>query len=408
MKKAENKTKTYRTIIFALVIISATVFFTTLIIRNLVSESPLVVSASTDERVRAAEERVRAAEEERRRLQAEREAIERDRSNLEEHQGNLRVMLANLNAEMASVVAHIAQLEFEIENKILDIEQAELDLAEAIRVKDQQYADMKERIKFTYERQDFVLLETLISASNLSEFLNYADYFEQLAGYDQMKLDEYHEIERLVDAYKNILEDEKEALDLFLLSVEAEQTRVSELISRANINISYTNTQILEAEQNILAREAEQKAKEAELEQLQKDLAEEMRLRELARQRAWRNISDLHFDESDRYLLANLIFCEAGGERYEGQVAVGAVVINRMMSSVFPNTMVGVIYQSRQFSPVASGRLALALAENRATASCYRAADEAMQGVTPVGNSLFFRTPIPGLEGQVIGGHVFY
>jgi hypothetical protein len=57
---------------------------------------------------------------------------------------------------------------------------------------------------------------------------------------------------------------------------------------------------------------------------------------------------------------------------------------------------------------VASGRLDLALAANKATASCYRAADEAMSGATNVGNCLFFRTPIPGLTGTQIGGHIFY
>ena len=52
------------------------------------------------------------------------------------------------------------------------------------------------------------------------------------------------------------------------------------------------------------------------------------------------------------------------------------MVINRVLSSVYPSTLSGVIYQNRQFEPVSTGRLALALAENRATASCYRAADE--------------------------------
>ncbi len=112
--------------------------------------------------------------------------------------------------------------------------------------------------------------------------------------------------------------------------------------------------------------------------------------------------------EADQRLLAALIFCEAGNQPYEGQVAVGAVVINRVLSSVFPNTVSGVIYQSRQFEPVSTGRLALALAENRATDSCYRAADEAMSGYSNVGTCVFFRTPIPGLEGINIGGHVFY
>ena len=107
-------------------------------------------------------------------------------------------------------------------------------------------------------------------------------------------------------------------------------------------------------------------------------------------------------------LLAALIQCEAGGEPYDGQLAVASVVINRVRSSVYPNTVVGVIYQNKQFSPVASGRLELALATNKATSRCYQAADEAMSGVTNVGNCVYFRTPVEGLTGINIGGHVFY
>ena len=112
--------------------------------------------------------------------------------------------------------------------------------------------------------------------------------------------------------------------------------------------------------------------------------------------------------EGDRELLAQLIYCEAGGEPYAGKLAVGSVVINRVLSSVYPDTVVGVIYQNKQFSPVGSGRLALALAEGRATPACYQAADEAMSGATNVGNCVYFRTPIPGLTGSSIGGHIFY
>ena len=156
------------------------------------------------------------------------------------------------------------------------------------------------------------------------------------------------------------------------------------------------------------ALEAQMAAQDENIEALQKQLEEEIRKSRLAAQSSWRDISEVTFTEDDRYLLANLIYCEAGGEPYEGQVAVGAVVINRVLSSVFPNTVSGVIYQSRQFEPVSTGRLALALAENRATDSCYRAADEAMSGYSNVGTCVFFRTPIPGLEGINIGGHVFY
>ena len=114
------------------------------------------------------------------------------------------------------------------------------------------------------------------------------------------------------------------------------------------------------------------------------------------------------FAEGDRKLLANIIYCEAGGESDEGKLAVGAVVINRVLSSKYPDSVVGVIYQPYQFSPVRSGRLELALSVDRATPSCYKAADEAMAGKTNVGQCLYFRTPIDGLTGIRIGGHIFY
>ena len=136
--------------------------------------------------------------------------------------------------------------------------------------------------------------------------------------------------------------------------------------------------------------------------------SEEIAMSQAAASGTWRDISEVSFAEGDRRLLANLIYCEAGGEPYAGQVAVGSVVINRVLSSKFPDTVVGVIYQSGQFSPVASGRLDIALASDKATESCYRAADEAMAGVTNVGTCVFFRTPIEGLSGINIGGHVFY
>jgi spore germination cell wall hydrolase CwlJ-like protein len=187
-------------------------------------------------------------------------------------------------------------------------------------------------------------------------------------------------------------------------------------MARTDESISYYSSQIAAAERSIEEKEQEMLAIEQEIrrqadniERFNIQLAEEIRLRELARQQVWRDISNVQFSESDRYLLASIVYCEAGGEPYAGKLAVASVVINRMRSPVFPDSMEGVIYAARQFSPVASGRLGLAMAEGKATAACYQAADEAMQGASNVGDCLFFRTPIEGLVGTyVIGGHVFY
>ena len=158
----------------------------------------------------------------------------------------------------------------------------------------------------------------------------------------------------------------------------------------------------------IADKEAAIAAQEADIEALKKKYEEELRMSRLAANSSKRDISEVHFSDSDRVLLANLIYCEAGGEPYEGQLAVGAVVINRVLSSCYPDTINDVIYQRSPFSPAGSGRLALALAQNKATPSCYQAADEAMAGMTNVGNCVYFRTPIPGLTGIQIGNHIFY
>lgn len=111
--------------------------------------------------------------------------------------------------------------------------------------------------------------------------------------------------------------------------------------------------------------------------------------------------------EEDLYLLANIIYCEAGCEPYIGKVAVGNVVMNRVKSNRQPDTIQGVIYAKGQFSPVRNGSLDRALRRGSADESCYQAALEALSGAKPVGDKLFFRR-VNGRPGQVIGHHVFY
>ena len=107
----------------------------------------------------------------------------------------------------------------------------------------------------------------------------------------------------------------------------------------------------------------------------------------------------------DVSLLAAIIYCEAGNQSYEGMVAVGAVVMNRVYSSSFPNSISEVIYQSGQFTPASSGVLASALA-NGVPSTCYDAAVAAMNGENPVGSALYFNTGSG--KGIKIGAHQFY
>lgn len=348
--------------------------------------------------------------EDRDQTQAEIDNTEKEKEELEAQHQQLTSELSGLTNQLTAVSNNLADLEQRIINKKAEITQKEIELDEAVRVRNEQYEAMKRRIKFMYEKRDYALLEALLTANSFADFLNNNAYFEQMVDYDEKKLAEFKQIEADVSAMKEGLIAEKEELDVLAAETEAEQNRYTGLVNQTSGRISVNADMIAQAEQEMLAYEQELKEQNERIEQLQKQLEEERRLSELAASMAWRNISDVTFAEGDRKLLANLIYCEAGNQPYEGQVAVGAVVMNRVLSPVFPNTILEVIYQPRQFSPVASQRLALALSNDLATQACYNAADAAMTGASPVGNYLFFRTPIPELEGRgiSIGGHVFY
>lgn len=93
---------------------------------------------------------------------------------------------------------------------------------------------------------------------------------------------------------------------------------------------------------------------------------------------------------SDLQLMARAINGEARGEPYEGQVAVGAVILNRVKSSQFPNTIAGVIYQSGAFTAVADGQINVPIAEG---STVLKAAQDAMNGWDPTGGAIYYFNP---------------
>lgn len=109
-------------------------------------------------------------------------------------------------------------------------------------------------------------------------------------------------------------------------------------------------------------------------------------------------------------LLARLISAEARGESYTGQVAVGAVVLNRVRHSSFPNTLAGVIYQPEAFTCIADGQFNEPVSE-----SAYRAAKDALNGWDPSGGAIYYFNPNTATSAWIwsrpvivtIGKHIF-
>ena len=140
-----------------------------------------------------------------------------------------------------------------------------------------------------------------------------------------------------------------------------------------------------------------------------REAAEQKKAEEKAKKNAERNAQrEAAIATGDELrILAALIQCEAGGEPYEGQVAVGAVVMIRVRCGAYPNNITDVIYASGQFTPASGGRMQSLILNGNIKASCIQAAQEAINGVTNVGDALHFRRA-NGKDGIIIGNQVFW
>ena len=111
-------------------------------------------------------------------------------------------------------------------------------------------------------------------------------------------------------------------------------------------------------------------------------------------------------NSSDVAVLAALVQLEAGGESYEGKLAVASVVMNRVRSGGYPNSVSGVVYQSGQFPPAGTARMA-SLVANGAGSDCVKAAKQAIGGVSNIGSLKHLHAARLGGD-VVIGNHAFY
>lgn len=131
-----------------------------------------------------------------------------------------------------------------------------------------------------------------------------------------------------------------------------------------------------------------------------------VREREEAERKRKANRGAVAADADELRLLGALIYCEAGNQPYEGMLGVGAVVMNRVRSGAYPNTIHSVIYASGQFTPAMTGKVARVY-EGNVPDTCIQAAQAAINGETTVGGATHFRRA--GMrEGYILGDHVFW
>ena len=181
-----------------------------------------------------------------------------------------------------------------------------------------------------------------------------------------------------------------------ITETKGENTNTHTAVQAISQNIVASAQEMTDASQQVIADNI---AKKEEEERLAREKAEQE-----AKEKAEREAREAYV-RANQELLASIIYCEAGNQPYEGQVAVGAVVLNRVKSSVYPNSVSEVIYQSGQFSPAMSGWLDRVRANAGYSESALQAAEDALNGSNPVGDCLYFST---GGYGMQIGDHFFH
>lgn len=317
--------------------------------------------------------------------------------------------LKDLNSNLQALVNELGELEEQITDKQDEIEVTTKELEDAEARSAKQYEDMKLRIQYMYENGNISMFTMFLEADSMADFLNQTEYVARINIYDREKLDEYQQLQEEIAEKKKLLEEEEQELLALKEDVEEKRAEVNSLIAVTEKNISQTKTDIANAEAEMEDLEEQLKYWEEYERQLEAEkLAQDLELWEElqnAGQESWSGTGYVPA-EGEAYLLAAIIQCESEGEPYEGKLAVGSVVMNRVAHSKFPNTITEVVYQRKQFSPVASGRLAYRL-QAGVNEECRRAAAEVLNG-NITNNCLFFRTVIPGINGTIIGNHIFY
>lgn len=235
----------------------------------------LTVQAVTSESIREKEREIEKAKEEVSGLKSSLTDVEKLKKELEQSKNDLTAYVKQLDGQLADIQDKIAQYNTMITDKEREIEETMRDLDEAQARQERQYAAMKKRIQFMYERSDSFYLETLFGSNSIAGIVNRADYIEALSRYDREKLDEYVETRKYVELCKEELETERQLLDEAKLAVEQEEANVNTLIGEKEAQIISVSGDIANKEAAIKEYEDMIAQENAEIAALEKAVAEE-------------------------------------------------------------------------------------------------------------------------------------
>ena len=238
------------------------------------------LSGITSESINKKKEQINESEKVKKELQSNIANAKKLKGELEGLKKDTQAYIKKVDEELTAIQEKIDEYAALIVEKEGEIEVITEELNEAIATEEAQYAAMKARIKFMYEKGDTFYLELMLTASSFSDFLTKADYIEKLEAYDRKMLEEYKATREWTELCKATLESEKAVLDAAKESEEAEKATMEELLQEKEkqlaeytAKISATQNQIDDAAAELEAQTAVIEALEAEILAEQKAIA---------------------------------------------------------------------------------------------------------------------------------------
>ena len=382
----------------------------TVIILSVIMSAFQVHANSTSKKIQETEGQIEETK-------GELEKVNSDIESLEGSKDTLEATKQKFETELNEIIQEIELLNSEIEKKQEEIQETEKNLTIAKEKEEEQYNSMKVRIKYMYENGEEGYLGVLLAAEDMNDLINRAEYISKITEYDREMLAEFVATREEIEREEIVLKTQKEELERAKTESQTQQEKMAKKVAAVKQSISDYESQISEAEKRALEFEEKLRQQEESLESLErKKREEEEAQRKAAAGNVTTNTSGIPLGSppatvtsaSNVQLLAAIIECEAGGESYEGKIAVGNVVMNRVASNRYPNTIADVLYQRSQFTPVTSGRFVLVLSRG-ANGSCTQAAQDVLNGKRVVGTEIYHFCRVNGYTtGITIGNHVFY
>lgn len=220
---------------------------------------------ATKKDVEDAKKKVSAIEEEKKKVEASLKDLEGLKSDAAAYVKRLDGDLENLNQELDSLAGQIADKEADIAVTGQELEQAR-------QTEEKQYADMKLRIKYMYERGDTSYIDMLLQSEDMAQLMNRAEYIKKISQYDRKKMDEYVATKEAIAAQEQALKDDREELLELQDSTEAKQQSVETLLSEKSKELKNFESQIHAAEGQLGEYEKDLKAQESRIKQLEAEI----------------------------------------------------------------------------------------------------------------------------------------